>query len=90
MRDYSIRYLDARGRTTPADFIAFQDDASAVAYAHLNVDFHAMVEVWRGRTLVKRLPVAPRQGIEAVERARQKDPETQPRIVIPMFGLRPA
>lgn len=90
MRDYSIRYLDAHGRTTPADFIPFQDDANAVAYAHLTLDCHSMVEVWRGRTLIARLPTTARQEIEAAERVTPKVPEPQPRLVVPMFGLRPA
>ena len=67
MRDYTFRYTDASGRTGPTDFIRLADDVLAMQFGTAGLARNAVVEVWRGRTLVGRLsqplavvsPVAP-------------------------------
>jgi hypothetical protein len=55
MRDYTFRYTDASGRTGPTDFIRFADDVVAMQFGTAGLALNAVVEVWRGRTLVGRL-----------------------------------
>lgn len=55
MRDYTFRYMDASGRTGPTDFMRFADDDLAMRFGTAGLALNAVVEVWRGRTLIGRL-----------------------------------
>lgn len=53
--NYSIRLLDAGGRTQRTSFGPFDDDAAALAQARTQVAGSAIVEVWKDYSLVARL-----------------------------------
>ncbi len=67
MRDYSVRYMDEFGRSSPSDFLKFKDDGSATQFARAGLAGNAVVEVWRGNMLIVRLDARDREaGIQAV------------------------
>ena len=55
MRNYSVCYLDAQGRTKTSEFLPFDDNRSATDYARIGVIRSPIVEVWRKGDLVVRL-----------------------------------
>jgi hypothetical protein len=52
---YSILYKDALGVTGRSEFIPFDVDAEAAAYARAALPQNALIEVWKGDGLVVRL-----------------------------------
>jgi len=54
--NYSIRYKDAKGITSRSEFLPFATDGEAERYAAVEVQGNPMVEVWKGETLLVRLP----------------------------------
>jgi hypothetical protein len=61
MRNYSVRYLDALGRTQTSEFLPFEDNKLATDYARIGMIRSPIVEVWRGDDLVARLFQQPRE-----------------------------
>jgi hypothetical protein len=55
MRNYSVCYLDASGRTQGSDFLPFENNQAAVDFARTGIVRDAIVEVWRDGDLVVRL-----------------------------------
>lgn len=55
MRNYSICYLDALGRTRRSELLEFEGDDAAIGHARAGLIGNAIVEVWRNNTLVTRL-----------------------------------
>lgn len=53
--NYSIRLLDAGGRTQRTSFGPFNDDAAALTQARSHVAGAPIVEVWKDYRLVARL-----------------------------------
>lgn len=52
--NYSVKYLNAGGITERSEFLPFETDAEANAYAQIELPRHFIVEVWKADTLVKR------------------------------------
>lgn len=55
MKSFSIRYLDAMGRTVTTGMMSFENDVGAVEYAREVQARHAITEVWCDDALVVRL-----------------------------------
>jgi hypothetical protein len=55
MRDYSVRYLDALGRTETSELLPFVDNKLATDFAHTRLVRYPIVEVWREDDLIVRL-----------------------------------
>lgn len=55
MRNYSICYLDAAGRTQNSELLPFEDGPSAIDFARTGLVRSAIVEVWKDNELVRRL-----------------------------------
>jgi hypothetical protein len=55
MRNYSICYLDAGGRTQNSEFLPFEDNGVAIDFARIGLLRSAIVEVWKDNNLVSRL-----------------------------------
>jgi hypothetical protein len=53
--NYSICYQDTKGVTKRSEFLPFDQDYDAVAYAHTALAKNALVEVWKGDALVSRM-----------------------------------
>lgn len=53
--DYTIRLLDAAGRTRRTVFGPFDDDVAALAQARKAVPDNEIVEVWKDNNLLARL-----------------------------------
>lgn len=51
---YSIRYLNVRGITERSEFLPFETDADAQAYAATGLPRHAIVEVWKADSVLTR------------------------------------
>ena len=45
MTNYSVRYLDALGRTQRSDFLPFENDKTAVDFARIGIVLNAIVEI---------------------------------------------
>lgn len=54
--NYSIRYRSAEGITTRSEFLPFDTDSEARAYAAEELHKSPMLEVWKGDDLLVRLP----------------------------------
>lgn len=52
--NYSVRYLDVRGVTERSEFLPFNSDADAHAYAQVELPRHSSVEVWKADVLLTR------------------------------------
>lgn len=52
---YSILILDKSGRTLRTEFSEFENDATALAQARVEVSDADIVEVWKGNDLLSRL-----------------------------------
>jgi hypothetical protein len=55
MKNYSISYLDAGGRTQNSELLPFEDNRAAVDFARIGLVRSAIVEVWKDSDLVSRL-----------------------------------
>ena len=55
MKNYSICYLDAEGRTQNSELLPFGDNRIAVDFARIGLLRSAIVEVWKDNDLVERL-----------------------------------
>ena len=53
--NYSIKYKNAGGITARSEFLPFETDAAALDYGRDSSSGSAMVEVWKGELLLKRL-----------------------------------
>ena len=79
MRNYSVCYLDAQGRTQRSEMLPFEDNRAAIDFARIGMISHAIVEVWCDNNIVERLYrnrepiVVPRSGPEILA-----DPAPQP------------
>ena len=55
--NYSFRHLNERGITQRSEFLAMESDAAAIEHAKLDTPRATLiVEVWRGDTLLSRIP----------------------------------
>lgn len=52
---YAISYKNSAGHTQRSEFTAFDSDADAMAQGRRGVHANAIVEVWKGETLLVRL-----------------------------------
>lgn len=55
MRNYSVRYLNARGRRSMVKSLAFENDNVATDFARIGLVRNEIVEIWAGDDLVVRL-----------------------------------
>ena len=55
MRNYSLCYLDALGRTQRTEYLPVENDKDAVNFARIGIVANAVVEVWKDNDLVDRL-----------------------------------
>jgi hypothetical protein len=55
MKNYSICYLDSKGKTQTSEFLPFEDNRFAVDFARIGLVRSAIVEVWKDSDLVERL-----------------------------------
>jgi hypothetical protein len=55
MKNYSICYLDAGGRTQNSELLPFEDNRTAVDFARIGLVRSTIVEVWKDNDLVSRL-----------------------------------
>ncbi len=55
MTNYSVRYLDALGRTQRTEFLPFENNKEAVDFARIGIVANAVVEVWKENDLIDRL-----------------------------------
>ena|SRR5690242_16541586 len=55
MQNYSVRYLDKGGRAVRSEFMPFDTNPAAVAYARIGLLRNDVIEIWRDDNLVTRL-----------------------------------
>lgn len=52
--NYSVKYMNKGGITERSEFLPFDTDAEANAYAQIGLPRHFIVEVWKTDVLVTR------------------------------------
>ena len=52
--NYSVQYKNAGGITERSEFLPFDTDSEANAYAQIDLPRYFIVEVWKGNALVTR------------------------------------